>query len=163
MNEGINICEILKDCPKGTELWTSILGYVSLEEINETDEPIVLSFGSIYIKLYSNGKLLDLEDAECIVFPSKEQRDWSKFKVPVKKFDPKEFKPFDKVLLRDDARFKWIPSFLGRIVKEPSGKYSPVEIGSGCRWNMCIPFNSETEHLLGTTDDCPEFYKWWEE
>lgn len=48
------------------------MGYVSLEEINETDEPIVLSFGSIYIKLYSNGKLLDLEDAECIVFPSKE-------------------------------------------------------------------------------------------
>lgn len=27
----------------------------------------------------------------------------------------------------------------------------------------CIPYNDETEHLVGTSDDCPDFYKWWEE
>ena len=163
MNENLNLCEILKDCPKGTELWTSILGYVSLEEINETDEPIVLSFGSIYIKLYPNGKLLDLEDAECIVFPSKGQRDWSKFKVPVKKFDPKEFKPYDKILIRDGKDIVWILSLFESLFKKTDGGYLAVDLCRRYRWNMCIPFNSETEHLLGTTDDCPEFYKWWEE
>lgn len=160
MNENLNLCEILKDCPKGTELWTSILGYVSLEEINETDEPIVLSFGSIYIKLYPNGKLLDLEDAECIVFPSKEQRDWSKFKVHVKKFDPKEFKPFDKVLVRKNYYpSSWYPKFFDAI--DVSG--GVTTINNDKIWAFCIPYNDDTKNLVGTTDDCPDFYKWWEE
>ena len=28
---------------------------------------------------------------------------------------------------------------------------------------MCIPYNDETKHLIGTTNDCPDYYKWWEE
>ena len=28
---------------------------------------------------------------------------------------------------------------------------------------QCIPYNEDTKHLLGTTNDCPEYYKWWEE
>lgn len=30
-----------------------------------------------------------------------------------------------------------------------------------CKWMQCIPYNEETKHLLGTTYDCPEYYKWW--
>ena len=30
-------------------------------------------------------------------------------------------------------------------------------------WKQCIPYNDETKNLVGTTDDCPEYYKWWEE
>ena len=107
--------------------------------------------------------MYNVKEAECLLFPSREQRDWSKFKVPVKKFDPKDFKPFDKVLLREGYGFKWYPTFLENILKEPSGKYSAVELINGCKWDMCIPYNEETKHLCGTTYDCPEFYKWWKE
>lgn len=33
----------------------------------------------------------------------------------------------------------------------------------GCYWKQCISYNDETKHLVGTKEDCPEFYKWWEE
>lgn len=92
----------------------------------------------------------------------KEQRDWSKFEPPIERFDPKEFKPFDKILARDSDELEWLPSFLRRIIKEPSGGYSAVGLVSGHRWEMYIPYNNETEHLLGTTDACPDYYKWWE-
>ena len=165
MNENLNLCEILKDCPKGTKLWSPVWGNVTLIGINgENPFPIDLAtkVGNAYASLHSNGKMFDRKEAECLLFPSKEQRDWSKFKVPVKKFDPKDFKPFDKVLLRDGYGFKWCPTFLEKILKESSGEYSAVELINGCKWNMCIPYNEETKHLCWTTKDCPEYYKWWE-
>ena len=99
MNENLNLCEILKDCPKGTKFWSPIWGDVVLKEITEgSSMPIKLtSVCSYRIALYPNGKMYDLEEAECVLFPSKDQRDWSKFKRPHKRFNPKDFKPFDKV------------------------------------------------------------------
>ena len=93
----------------------------------------------------------------------KEQQDCSKFEPPIERFDPKEFKPFDKILIRDEGEFEWRPSFLEKIIKEPYGGYSVIELFTMCRWDMCIPYNEETEHLAWTKDDCPEYYKWWEE
>ena len=34
---------------------------------------------------------------------------------------------------------------------------------NGTVYYQCIPYNEETKHLIGTTEDCPEYYKWWEE
>lgn len=119
-NKELNLCEILKDCPTGTKFWSSVWGDVTFVQINDVGVfPIVLSAKSFSnISLRSNGKMYDIKEAECLVFPSKDQRDWSKFKVPteeskvsVKRFNPKEFKPFDKVLIRDRGNFKWLPSF----------------------------------------------------
>lgn len=160
MNENLNLCEILKDCPTGTKLWSSVWGNVFLMQINNIDAfAIILSaVGFSNITLCSNGKMYDIKEAECILFPSKNQRDWSKFKVPVKKFDPKEFKPFDKVLIKhnyEDER--WVCNFFSDIL--PNGEVHCI----GVTVYECIPYNDETKHLLGTTDDCPEYYKWWEE
>lgn len=171
-NKELNLCEILKDCPTGTKFWSPVWGDVTFVQINDVGVfPIVLSAkSSSNISLRSNGKMYDIKEAECLVFPSKDQRDWSKFKVhteeskvSVKRFNPKEFKPFDKVLIRDRGNFKWLPSFFEKIVQEPSGEISVVELISRNRWEMCIPYNDETKSLAGTTDDCPEYYKWWEE
>lgn len=159
MNENLDLCLILKDCPKDTELYCTFLGDVLFSKIE--DNKIFIHTSYTVYSFYSDGKFT--YDGECVLFPSREQRDWSKFKVPIKKFNPKDFKPFDKVLLRDDYGFKWHPTFLEKILKEPSGKYSAVELINGCKWDMCIPYNEETKHLCGTTDDCPDYYKWWEE
>ena len=159
MNENINLCEILKDCPKDTKLYCTFLGDVLFSKIK--NNKIFVHIRCVEYYFYSDGTFNP--EGECVIFPSREQRDWSKFKVPIKKFNPKDFKPFDKVLIRDDDGFKWCPTFFEKISKEPSGKYSVVELISGGKWDMGIPYNEETKHLCGTTDDCPEYYKWWDE
>lgn len=79
----INITTILKNKPKGTKLYSSACGKCKLEEVD--DKSFKISFynskfgfmngGEGYLD--KNGKLYD--DGECVVFPSKEMRDWSKF------------------------------------------------------------------------------------
>lgn len=83
MEAKINILEILNDKPKGTKLYSSACGKCKLEEVD--DKSFKISFynskfgfmngGEGYLD--KNGKLYD--DGECVVFPSKEMRDWSKF------------------------------------------------------------------------------------
>ena len=159
MNENINLCEILKDCSNDTKLYCTFLGDVLFSKIE--NNKIFVHIGNTEYSFYSDGKFIC--DGECVIFPSREQRDWSKFKVSIERFNSKDFKPFDKVLVRDGYGFKWSPSFLEKISKEPSGKYSAVELISDCKWDMCIPYNEETKHLCWTTKDCPEYYKWWKE
>lgn len=78
-----------------------------------------------------------------------------------KKIEPKEdiwtkedFKPFDKVLVRDEDIHIWTPDFFSYIDEE-----FYICIGNG--WKQCIPYNEETAHLVGTTDVCSEKYKTW--
>lgn len=83
MEAKINIAEILKDKPQGTKLYSSACGKCNLEKVY--DKSFKISFynskfgfmngGEGYLD--KNGKLYD--DGECVVFPSKEMRDWSKF------------------------------------------------------------------------------------
>ena len=83
MKEKINIVEILKDKPQGTKLYSSACGKCRLGEVD--DKSFKISFynskfgfmngGEGYLD--KNGKLYD--DGECVVFPSKEMRDWGKF------------------------------------------------------------------------------------
>ncbi len=152
MNENINLCQILKDCPKGTKLWSPVWGDITFETIDAFDGLVyVLKHKGVHIIL-DNGKF-DV-DGECIIFPSKDQRDWSKFKAPIKRFNPEEFKPFDKVLLRIDERDIWQPDFFGY---KDGNCITCVTYGNV----RCIPYNEETKHLAGKRDDCPEYYKWW--
>ena len=99
-------------------------------------------------------------NGECVLFPSKEQRDWSKFNVKKPKFDPKTLQPFDKVLVRDTNSEKWRIQLFSHIIKDcfPS-EYHCI---NSC-YNFCIPYNMETKHLVGTTDEAPEFYRYWED
>lgn len=83
MDAKINIAKILKDKPQGTKLYSSACGKCELKEAD--DKSFKVSFYSSKFGfmnggegyLDKNGKLYD--DGECVVFPSKEMRDWSKF------------------------------------------------------------------------------------
>ena len=103
MNENLNLVEILKDYPIGTKLYSTIHGDVKLELIDDHQpHPIIVRIGDDYKGCFSaDGKIYSFYDGECILFPSREQRDWSKFKPKKPKFDPKTLQPFDKVLVRD--------------------------------------------------------------
>ena len=78
----------------------------------------------------------------------------------MEKFDPHTLHPFDKILARDANNYIWECSLLSHI-DYLNEEYKVITVGSCYNW--CIPYNDETKHLVGTTDDCPEFYKWWEE
>lgn len=68
------------------------------------------------------------------------------------KFDPKSLRPFDKVLVRDGAGYTWRCTLFSHIEKE-------AFICTSSFWKCCIPYNEETKHLVGTTEEEPEFYR----
>ena len=100
MNENLNLVEILKDCPKGIKLYSTIFGDVRLRNIlYSAAYPIIVSCNDWNTEDFTaDGKLRVEYDGKCTLFPSNEQRDWSKFKPKKPKFDPKTLKSFDKVL-----------------------------------------------------------------
>lgn len=83
MENKINIAEILRDMPKGTKLYSPLLGEVKFEEVvSDNTFPIkVLSkvpnspIGSFTENGFYYG---GIEDAEAMLLPSREMRDWSK-------------------------------------------------------------------------------------
>lgn len=76
------------------------------------------------------------------------------------RFDPKTLKAFDKVLVRSEKVFNWNCSLFSNI-DDFSSKY-PFSCLSTC-YRYCIPYNDDTKHLVGTTEEAPEFYKYWED
>lgn len=164
MNENIDLTKILDGCPKGTEFYHTVYGTVFFDSIVLNSEyPIRFIIDkNLENSVTKSGILLSDYKGECVFFPSKDQRDWSKFerfwdKPKVEKFDPKTLQPFDKVLVRDNPLSKWRPDFFGFIIQ-----YEKYTICTGSFWYQCIPYNEETKHLVGTKEDCPKFYKWWE-
>ena len=75
------------------------------------------------------------------------------------KFDITTLKPFEsKVLVRDTVKEIWKPDFFGCLC---DGDYCPYMVVGGIRWKYCIPYEGN-ERLLGTANDCDEYYKTWE-
>lgn len=82
MNNKINIAEILKDCPKGMELYSPIYGKVKLWKVNSNSVYSIMTATSIDRSglFTSDGRLYEkYPSSECLLFPSSEMRDWSKF------------------------------------------------------------------------------------
>ena len=164
MNENLNLAEILKDCPKGTKLYSTIYGDVEFVKVsNHLEYPIEVKRRYYSIGSFTNdGRLLAGYNGECVLFPSKEQRDWSKFeyKNPKPKFDHKTLKLMDKVLVRNSDDNKWRCALYSYTIDgNEVNKYVTID----CSYNYhryCIPYNEDTQHLTGTTDEAPEFYKY---
>ena len=164
MNENLNLVEILKDCPKGTKLYSTIYGDVELGEvrINDNTYPIEIKIGEgsdMICATTNDGRLVDEFPGECTLFQSKDQRDWSKFKPSKPKFNPNTLQPFDKVLARNDME-DWSCMFFSHIIKDEE----TYPYACGYDWfTQCIPYNDDTKHLLGTNKEAPEFYRYWED
>lgn len=222
-----NLVSILKHCPEGTKLYSPIYGEVVLDSVQGNSICILVKTNNglpLIVEFTSLGKRYgEFLNTECVLFPSKDQRDWNKFRIPTKKGDvimfngqvpclvtgdysqdiknwvcglledgdfctniihPSEwcpsfytfatkevkdklfeamdkagytwngetlkkksqFKPFDKVLVRDAESEKWRCAFYSHF--EPKGIYHYCT--TGCVYAMCIPFEGN-EHLVGTT------------
>ena len=163
MNENIDLTKILKDCPKGKKLYSPLYGEVSFKEIHSDYEyPIVLTRDIDSVTFTKEGFYRVGTDGECLLFPSREQRDWSKFTAPwykKDKFDPKTLKPFDRVLTRHSEDERWDINFYS--YKKLNWKYTYICIDGA--YKRCIPYNDDTKYLIGTTEEAPEYYRYWED
>ena len=165
MNENLNLVRILKDCPKGTKFYSILHGEVEYEGISENDSYEV-KFRDIDGDIEGvkpDGRYLSCLNGECILFPSKDQRDWSKFTAPrykKERFDPKTLKPFDRVLARDTNTARWKCGLFSYIINEGS---KPAYQCNGSWYRFCIPYNDDTKHLVGTNEEAPEYYRYWED
>lgn len=150
----MNIAKILRKCPRGMKLYSPIFGEVRLDCVKDSIEyPIrCLSKDGLFPLFMGDGRFYKMySDAECLLFPSKTQRDWNKFVVP----DPElkhQFEPFEKVLVRNNDTEVWQCNIFSHIDEE--GDYMCIE----SYWIQCIPYVGN-EHLLGTTNE-PELQ--WE-
>ncbi len=82
MAKEINIAKILKDMPKGTKLWTPMLGEVAFYSVDYDDKtypiPVRGTDGLTY-RFSRYGRYYTTESAEMLLFPSKDMRNWTKF------------------------------------------------------------------------------------
>ena len=163
-NKNIDLTKILKDCPEGTKLYSPLFGEVYFNGIRSDDEcAITITEGDLTASFTEKGVYYPGKDGECLLFPSKEQRDWSKFTAPwhkKEKFDPKTLNVFNKVLKR-----VYLGAWFADFVSVPGDDELcdiPSLVGSS-NFNEVIPYNEETKHLLGTADEAPEYYQYVDE
>lgn len=167
-NKTLNLCEKLAGCPKGTKLWSPLFGeceFVALGDDMETsypDECVVIicdEMGRTYFD--KHGHYFDSSE-ECLIFPSKDNRDWDSWVNPkpkVERFDPKTLQPFDRVLVRDLNSERWKIDFFA-ILEQGRERLVFTVVSS---WWQAIPYNDDTKHLLCTSNEAPEYYRWWED
>lgn len=98
------------------------------------------------IELWVESEYKQIEINEVIAIKIKEEKP---------KFDPKTLRPFDKVLIRNREDDKWHCNIFCHINEELLFKFFCIVDN----WIYCIPYNEETEHLVGTTEEAPEFYR----
>ena len=80
---------------------------------------------------------------------AKEGKHWDAEKKMIVDLKPKvEFKPFDKVVVRDKEDLVWFADLFSHIDKE-NNRFACV----GNFWNVCLPYNEETAKLIGTTNN----------
>ena len=168
MNENIDLAKILENCPKGFPLYSTIYGNVTVSKIGNNIIEFIYFYKTSY-GTFRNAACVNLKgnpsttySGECTLFPSKKQRDWSKFTAPwykKEKFDPKTLKGFDKVLGWNPGTCKWECNLFSNINDYAEFNFKCF----GVSYKYCIPYNDDTKHLVGTTDEAPEYYKYWED
>lgn len=82
-----------------------------------------------------------------------------RFELVPNKFDPKTLQPFDKVLGKLIGLDVWHNDFYSHYDKDCKYPYMCTSRG----YKEIIPYNDDTKHLIGKTDEAPEYYRYWEE
>ena len=165
----LNLCEILKHCPQGETFWSPMLDGVKFSCIDEERQMIIVETieGHFTWEINADGTISidEVTSPEVMLYPSKEMRDWSKFTAPwlkKERFDPQALNPFDKVLVRFDCGV-WSATLFSHLIDSKFANKKYDIICCGTVFGYCIPYNDDTKHLVGTKDEAPDFYKYWED
>ena len=152
----INIAEIIKKSPKRSLLYSPLFGFVEFNYISEEDDKIwciAHNFNIISFNKYGQYQIGKTSwSNECMLFPSKDVKDWNNFNIFLNNVTIKEkcqFKPFDKVLVRDKDSEIWHIDLFEQYVADEKCPYRCMTTS----WKQCIPCNEETEKLIDTSND----------
>ena len=98
-------------------------------------------------------QVTDYEKSQLFEALAKKGKTWDAVKKQIVDLKPKyEFKPFDRVITRNAYDNIWTANIFSHM--DSYGKY--VTIGCVGGYPYCLPYNEETAHLLGTTDEWKE-------
>lgn len=84
----------------------------------------------------------------------------------IKRFDKDSFKPFDKVLVREDDGDQWVPAFFARFAYTERYTEYAVCVGDYYRpplFKQVVPYNEETAKLAFQCDEAPLKYNFWDD
>ena len=162
----MNIAKLLSGC-EGEKFYILDHGEMTLLEvdkygdINFIKEEEFYGKGRRYIYVFnSDGR--KCEEGECLVFPSKTQRDWTKFNKDelCTKFRLEKFQYGDKVLVRDSDKGIWKKRTFNQPRDDRNG-YRVAGVLPAEDYYQCIPYNDDNKHLLRTKKMPGEYYIWW--
>ena len=169
MMEKLDLTKILKNCPKGWKFWSPIFGEVEFDQIVESINFVNLKYvnikkDNVTWSFHSDATfpINEIKSDEILLYPSKYQRDWNKFTAlwyKKEKFDPNTLQPFDRVLVRNFKAYKWKCEHFSYFNERNDYSY----MCSSGSYAYCVPYNDETKHLLGTEDEAPEYYRYWDD
>lgn len=87
MEKKINIAELLKDCPKGMELYSPLFGDCKFVKVHDYEAEIIVELETgATVSFLTDGRYYDYPNAECILFP-KGKTTWEGFQRPFKDGD----------------------------------------------------------------------------
>lgn len=146
------INEILRKAQKGTKLYSPIFGVCELSRV--FSNRIEVKVGGMTTRYFSpSGRFLHRDqhggyvayglDGECLLFPSKENRDWSTFKPTYR------FHPFEKVLVRNARDEEWHCAFFSHVCG------LDCMTTDGCLYDIenCLPYHGNDGKLGKITED----------
>lgn len=139
----MNIAKILKRLPSGTKIYSSLHGseieFVKVEE--GSSKPIYVRghpTSQMLASFYPDGSYL--KGGECMLFPSKDEREWQNISLGLK--------PFDRVLVKETKDGYWEIEFFSSYTGK---KEQPYMCLTGT-YEYCIPFEGN-EKYLGKTEN----------
>ena len=140
----INIANKLKNRPRGYKLYSPLFGEVTL---NNVDETISVKTSLDYNKDFNiyGQYFTGYSDAECLLFPSKEQRDWSKFNYLEKGH---------RVMVSDNRRVWGVYNYYKNNEVYPVGM-TPNEINI-FSWKYIVPIENFDFNAEDITINCKE-------
>ena len=125
-SQKLNLCEVLRHCPKGTQFWSPMLGDVKLNSIDHAQQRVyvILETGANwYINSDATITFGSVRSADIMLYPSKEQRDWSKVKYEPKNVLPRSWDEF--CITHDKTMSEYFIGETGNIFNSNSGKRIP--------------------------------------
>lgn len=158
----MNIAEILKYCPKGTKLYSTVVGEVTLDKIDKDEKYSIIVHTCDYTKtsFTEEGRYVEYPTSECVIFPSKDQRDWKKFRLPVKRGDIMMSSTTKRAFIASGGTINGHPEYICGI-----NAFDAFQIvgdhGDSTIWtsDFCIPASEEAKEEL--FDEMTEAgYKW---
>lgn len=116
---------------------------------NTDDKFTIAEYGNTRVH-YSLRPATDSEKQQLFDALEKKGKAWDSEKKQIVDLPKKcELNPFDQVLVRDNSKQKWIPDMYRFYDKDEEFPYNCFS----STYKRCIPYNEETAHLLGTTDE----------